>query len=116
MNDLINNLSVWIQKTLSTPNPIFNNLPACPYAKQAWISDKVQVRQFASWVDAYTDLLVKEFDFEKYEVIIFAFPHTTIVPKQLSEIICNLQKMWNKKDIVVLEDPPDDIEEVKNFN
>ena len=23
--------------------------------------------------------------------------------------------MWNKKDIVVLEDHPDDIEEVKNF-
>ena len=116
MNDLINNLSVWIQKTLSTPNPIFNNLPACPYAKQAWISDKVQVCQFESWVDAYTDLLVKDFNFKKYEVVIFAFPHTTIVPKQLSEIICNLQKMWNKKDIVVLEDHPDDIEEVKNFN
>ena len=116
MNDLYDNLSVWIQKTLSTPNPIFNNLPACPYAKQAWILDKVQVCQFESWVDAYTDLLVKDFNFEKYEVVIFAFPHQTIVPSQLSEIICNLQKMWNKKDIVVLEDHPDDIEEVKNFN
>ena len=113
--DLHFKLQDWINKTLGSPNPIFNNLPACPYAKQAWVSGKVEVRQFQSWVDAYTDLLVKDFDFEKYEVVIFAFPHQTIVPKQLTEIIHNLQQMWNKKDIVVLEDHPDDIEEVKNF-
>ena len=71
--DLHFKLQDWINKTLGKPNPIFNNLPACPYAKQAWVSDKVEVRQFQSWVDAYTDLLVNDFDFEKYEVVIFAF-------------------------------------------
>ena len=63
--DLHFKLQDWINKTLGKPNPIFNNLPACPYAKQAWVSDKVEVRQFQSWVDAYTDLLVNDFDFEK---------------------------------------------------
>ena len=34
-------LENWIVETLSKPNPIFNNLPPCPYAKKAWLDGKV---------------------------------------------------------------------------
>jgi hypothetical protein len=31
----------WSKVALEAPNPFFNNLPACPYAKNAWSTDKV---------------------------------------------------------------------------
>ena len=116
MNDLNQKLEHWIKNTLSKPNPIFNNMSACPYAKKAWLDNKVEIRSFVSWVDAYTELLVRTFDFDKFDVVIFAFPHNTIVPAQLTDIIVNLQKMWKNKDIAILEDHPDEIEQVKDFN
>ena len=33
----------WILNFLSKPNSVFNNLPPCPYAKQAWLDNKVEV-------------------------------------------------------------------------
>ena len=36
-------LENWIVETLSKPNPIFNNLPPCPYAKKAWLDGKVLI-------------------------------------------------------------------------
>tara|TARA_B100001059_G_scaffold114519_1_gene114813 strand:+ start:2841 stop:3416 length:576 start_codon:yes stop_codon:yes gene_type:complete len=31
----------WSEYALEVPNPFFNDLPACPYAKSAWLNDKV---------------------------------------------------------------------------
>tara|TARA_B100001093_G_scaffold285990_1_gene273182 strand:+ start:176 stop:649 length:474 start_codon:yes stop_codon:yes gene_type:complete len=109
------NLDVWISKTLSIPNSTFNNLPPCPYAKQAWIEDKVEVKSFDSWVDAYSTLLSREYDFNKTDVIIFAFPSEDITPSQLSSMIDRVTDTWNKNHIVVLEDHPDDLEQVDGF-
>lgn len=115
LQDLHYNLDVWISKTLSIPNSTFNNLPPCPYAKQAWIEDKVEVKSFDSWVDAYSTLLSREYDFNKTDVIIFAFPSEDITPSQLSSMIDRVTDTWNKNHIVVLEDHPDDLEQVDGF-
>tara|TARA_B100001057_G_scaffold273270_1_gene273609 strand:+ start:3852 stop:4334 length:483 start_codon:yes stop_codon:yes gene_type:complete len=115
MNDLYYNLTVWIQKTLSIPSSTFNNLPACPYAKKAWMDNKVKVKEFKSWVDAYGALLTEEFDLIENDVIIFAFPSDNITPYQLSSMLDKALSTWEKDDIVVLEDHPDDLEEVDGF-
>ena len=67
LQDLHYNLNVWISKTLSIPNSTFNHLPPCPYAKKAWMEDKVEVCAFDSWVDAYSTLLTREYDFSNTE-------------------------------------------------
>ena len=115
LQDLHYNLNVWISKTLSIPNSTFNHLPPCPYAKQAWVEDKVEVKSFDSWVDAYSTLLSREYDFTEKDVIIFAFPSEDITPSQLSSMIDNVTKTWNKDHIVVLEDHPADLEQVDGF-
>lgn len=33
----------WSATVLEKPNPLFNNLPPCPYAKQAWFDGRVAV-------------------------------------------------------------------------
>ena len=113
--DLHYNLNVWINKTLSIPDSVFNDLPACPYAKKAWMDDKVEVNVFDSWVDAYSCLVTKQYDFNELEVVVIAFPKDNITPNQLSSMIIKLQDTWPHDDLVVLEDHPDDIEQVEHF-
>ena len=115
LQDLHYNLNVWISKTLSIPHKTFNNLPPCPYAKKAWMEDKVEVCAFDSWVDAYSTLLTREYDFSNTEVIIFAFPSEDITPFQLSSMLEKATATWGKDHIVVLEDHPDDLEQVDEF-
>ena len=116
MVDVRIKIADWIKNTLSKPNPIFNNLPACPYAKKAWIDDKVEVNVFNSWVDAYSCLVTKKYDFSELEVVVIAFPKDNITPNQLSSMIVKLQDTWPNDHLVVLEDHPDDIEQVQGFN
>jgi len=116
LQDLHYNLNAWISKTLSIPNPIFNNMPACPYAKKAWTEDKVEVCAFDSWVDAYSFLVTKEWNFPEVEVVIISFPPEGITPDMLSLTLDKLTDSWKHDHLVILEDHPDEVEEVKEFN
>lgn len=40
---IINEIRDWSKHALEVVNPFFNNLPACPYARNAWSADKVKV-------------------------------------------------------------------------
>jgi hypothetical protein len=114
--DLHYNLESWIKEVLSKPNSIFNNLPACPYAKQAWTENKVEVFAYNSWIDAYSKLISMEYDFDQKDVYVFAFPSDNITPEQLTNTLDKLTSTWQKDWIVVLEDHPDELEEVQGFN
>jgi len=109
-------LEKWINNTLSKPNPIFNNMPACPYAKKALMDNKVEVNIFDSWVDAYSFLVTKEWNFPEVEVVIISFPSKGITPDMLSLTLDKLTDSWKHDHLVILEDHPDEVEEVKEFN
>ena len=68
MNDLNQMLEHWIKNTLSKPNPIFNNMSACPYAKKAWLDGRVGVKKFEGFESFDNDLV--NWNDEK-EVIIY---------------------------------------------
>ena len=44
-----NQLENWILDFLSKPNPAFDNLPPCPYAKKAWVDGNVEIKQFENF-------------------------------------------------------------------
>jgi len=116
MVDVKTKISDWINNTLSKPNPVFNNLPACPYAKQAWIENKVEVFAYSNWIDAYSKLISMDYEFDQKDVYIFAFPADNITPEQLTNTLDKLTSSWQKDWIVVLEDHPDELEQVQGFN
>ncbi len=41
--DICSEIMAWSQHTLQKPNPFFNNMTPCPYAKKAWIDGKVAI-------------------------------------------------------------------------
>jgi hypothetical protein len=102
MKDDIEN---WVMDVLSKPNQAFGNLPPCPYAKKAWIENKVTVKLFESF--EYIDQHLSELK----EVQIYCFE--TINKDNLS----NIAKEYNKKypNLLFLEEHPELIEEIGGF-
>ena len=101
-----NQLKNWILEFLSKPNPAFDNLPPCPYAKKAWVEGNVEIKQFESFSKLNDDL--KNIS---TEVVVYYFKNN-VLPT------CNdLEKMaeeYNKKypKLLFYDEHPDSIEEV----
>jgi len=40
---IVEEIMQWSDAALEKPHPFFNNFPPCPYARQAWLDDKVAI-------------------------------------------------------------------------
>ena len=90
----------WILNYLSIPSETFNNIPLCPFAKQAWLSKKVLV------LDTLPQN-IKEL-LQNYEVIIYALNPNDIT----AEDLFNLAVSLSDDVIVALDDHPNHQEKV----
>jgi hypothetical protein len=90
----------WVMKVLSKPEKVFANLPPCPFAKKAWMENKVDVKNFVSFEQLEEDIKNLK------EVMIFRFG--SIVAEDLEDIA----KEYNKKypNLLFLEEHPDLVE------
>ena len=64
---------LWSKSYLEVPNAHLNRLPACPYAKKAWLDKKVDI-QLRNPDKGYISNLhrsIKDLDFNKKEILIF---------------------------------------------
>ena len=53
----------WIRNFVTKPNPVFGNLPPCPYARKAWKDKKVKVTyDRAVLIEDYNKLKSGELD------------------------------------------------------
>ena len=108
---IISDLRNWSKNALEIPNKHYNNLPACPFAKAAWINDKV------GFVFNYLepeDLIyscINDFDDSKDVVILVDF-----FPMDLDEMDIFLddlnqdisQGKYNTKDLYLMGFHPED--------
>jgi len=74
---VVDEIKSWSNKVLEKPNVFFNNLPPCPYAKKAWLEDKVAIlfknedsyqdlySALSQWEDTYDLAILVDFAFEK---------------------------------------------------
>lgn len=79
----------WIER-LSQRSEVFGGLSACPFARKAWIENKVAVDP---------------------EVTIFTFDPEEITPEELS----NLARSMCNSEFVALEDHPYEVEMIGDF-
>ena len=111
------NIIAWIENDLSTPNPRFNNLPRCPYAKRAWLDNQVKThyldetfslkRSIPAEIENYTYHWPKN-----TEVVVLGFDPLRILPSTLSDILDRAKPMLDKRGYTALEDHPFEREEV----
>lgn len=98
-------LSKWMTEFVEQPHPALNNWPPCPYARQARVSNKMEI------VFASDDLLASiEQSLPKLEnkdVVVICFDHNLIDANQLESMIgaYNTDSLM-PRNYVVLEDHP----------
>lgn len=102
----------WIEAFLSVPHPQFGGMPPCPFSRQAWLDDRVDVRLFA-WDDL--DPLLCELTQtwrdrhrtrDRYDVIIFACTSESLDPHALDRRVQQLNPHLAAADLVALVDCP----------
>ena len=101
----------WIMEFLSVPNPAFNGLPPCPYAKQVWLNDRVKVIDIGSDVDLYITTMIQDCMQnwpENTDVVMLVTDPELFSCKQLDEMCITA----SNEDYVLLWDHPNDKEEV----
>jgi len=105
----------WIKDFVTKPNPVFGNLPPCPFAQKAIIDDKVEfveVPRDADWRQVYRHICT--FDSTEKDVLCIICEQDTFTAQQT---ISMAEEWFNEKqmsrDVVILEDHPDIDEHVK---
>lgn len=107
----------WILERLSVELEVFNNLPACPFAKQALLENKIKIEsvgdssEFMAEMDAFT----RDWP-ENTDVVILGCNPKNISSDELSNLVESAnQTFLNERNFLALEDHPDHKEYVKDF-
>ena len=101
------NLKNWILDYLSKPNPVFNNLPPCPFAKKAWLDGNVEIKKFVNY-----DILqenIQDIVGSKVKIFYFEYP---LLPRagKLKNIVSWLGDKYPQ--FIFYDEHPDTVEQV----
>ena len=97
-------LAKWILESLSQPHQILNDLPICPFAKNAYLENKVKIIEVTDYVNEITEQL-HQWD-ESYEVIVFVCSRD-IPPHDFTEQVELLNNKFVPLNLALLEDHVD---------
>lgn len=98
---LINNIHTWINELL-IPRLELDNLPICPYARQA-----LNIYYLDSCSFENIEEKVSKVDIDKHKVCIFYFEqYQSYKPDVLENKTLELNTQLNSKDIVILDNDP----------
>ena len=104
----------WIRNFVTKPNPVFGNLPPCPYAQKAIADNKVEfveLNSMADWRTIYG--IIWNFNFEKKDVLCLIANPDQFTAQQTISMAEWLNERYMPQDIVILEDHPKIDEYVK---
>lgn len=96
----------WVDSTLSVPSPLFNNLPPCPYSREALLRNKVDIR-CTTGADVLNALVesAQTWD-DAYELVLLACDPGSITPEDLIAGVEGLRAGLEAADLVVFFDHP----------
>ena len=78
----------WIKTFVTKPNPVFGNLPPCPFAQKAIIDNKVEfveLNHIADWRTIYG--IIWNFDFEEKDVLCIIVEPTHFTAQQTGRMV-----------------------------
>jgi len=104
----------WIRNFVTKPNPVFGNLPPCPFAQKAIIDNKVDFTELngaADWRTIYG--IIWNFDFNEKDVLCIIANPNQFTAQQTISMAEWLNERFMPHNIVILEDHPKINEYVK---
>ena len=104
----------WIKDFVTKPNPVFGDLPPCPFAQKAMVDGKVEFLELDGIGEFGTIFThIWDFDFDNKDVLVIIAEPDQYTAKETVEIADKLNKALMANDIVILEDHPKIKEKVK---
>jgi hypothetical protein len=97
----------WIIERVEKVYPEFGDMPMCPYARQARLEGKIKMIEIRSNEDdgnCWTH--IDNCDFDKNEVLILIADQKRWTWRQLYKMRVDMNRIFNAKNITVLEDHP----------
>ena len=102
-------LVTWMQDFVEKPNALLNNWPPCPFARQARVSNSIDIK-FAT-IPEFADAVRESIEvLDQKEVVVICFDHTTIGVADLEKWIETTNQLLMPMNYVILEDHPDSAE------
>ena len=105
----------WIEEFVTQPNPVFGNMPPCPYARQAMVQDRVTVHELTHQEpDSNIWTRIELTDFDAKDVVIIVADKKRWTLRQCHRVVEQLNQTFAHRDIMVMEDHPDQKESVRS--
>ena len=104
----------WIENFVEVPHPALGGWPPCPFARKARLSGTVSI---LLGTDPYFDLKTRsQWGMGKYEVVVYAYDPVLWTYPRFHTLLDSANKDFLlSKDLLVLEDHPDDVEIVNGI-
>ena len=99
----------WIVDFVEKPNPLLNNWPPCPYARQARLAQQVDIRPGCfNPIDDIKQVVMGDF-----EVVVYAYDRERWSADEFNELVetANISYLA-QQGLIALADHPDDVETV----
>ena len=119
-------IAEWIIDRLSVNLEQFNNLPACPFAKEALTKNKVKIHELTDKFSnrlTMKDYFIAELENYSYhwpkkkEVIVLGCLPEYISSEELTDAVTEAnERFLEKRGFIALEDHPADFEQVAGYN
>jgi len=101
----------WIINFVEKPNPLLNNWPPCPYARQARLNQQVDIR--SGGFNPIDD--IKQVDMSGYDVLAYVYDRTRWSADEFNELVETVNVSYlAQRGLIALADHPDDVESVNS--
>ena len=105
----------WIKDFVTKPNPVFGDLPPCPFAQRAIIDGRVEFLELDGVADYPTlSQHIAEFDFDEKDVLVMIAEPEHFTAAETEQLAHDLNGYYMSRDLVILEDHPEIDERVKD--
>jgi len=105
----------WIKDFVTRPNPVFGDLPPCPFAQKAIIDGRVEFLELDGVADYPTlSQHIADFDFDEKDVLVMIAEPDHFTAGETEQLAHDLNGYYMRRDIVILEDHPEIDERVKD--
>ena len=105
----------WIKDFVTKPNPVFGDLPPCPFAQRAIIDGRVEFLELDGVADYPTlSQHIADFDFDEKDVLVMIAEPEHFTAAETERLAHDLNGYYMDRDIVILEDHPEIDERVKD--
>ncbi|MDB9483531.1 hypothetical protein PN476_13015, partial [Dolichospermum circinale CS-537/05] len=97
----------WIINVVSIPNPLTGNFLPCPYAKAAWLNNRVSLRWFHGF--ELPELLMEQIKTwnDDFEMVLFGCDSQNLDAQTLEKYITEANYVLLEYDLVALASHPD---------